>query len=33
MTYNAKQGLPALVAKQHYILPNDIIFRKTNMFK
>jgi len=33
MTYNAKQGLLAVVAKQRRILPNDVIFRKTGMLK
>jgi len=30
MTYNAKQGLVAVVAKQHQMLPNDVIFQKIN---
>ena len=33
MTYNAKQGLRAVVAKQRRMLPNDVIFQKTKMFK
>jgi len=33
MTYNAKQGLLAVVAKQRRMLPNDVIFRKTKLFK
>jgi len=28
MTYNVNQGLLAVVAKQHRLLPNDVIFRK-----
>jgi len=30
MTYNAKQGLQAVVTKQRRMLPNDVIFRKKN---
>jgi len=33
MTYYAKQGLLAVVAKQRRLLPNDVIFRKTKMFR
>jgi len=33
MTYNAKQGLQAVVAKQGRTLPNDVIFGKTKMLK
>jgi len=33
MTYNAKQGLLAVVAKKRRMLLNDVIFRKTKMFK
>ena len=33
MTYNAKQGLQAVVAKQRRMLPNDLIFLKTKLFK
>jgi len=33
MTYYAKQGLLAVVANQHRLLPNNVIFRKTKMFK
>ena len=32
-TYFSKQGLLAVVAKQRRLLPNDVIFRKTKMFK
>jgi len=28
MTYNVKQCLLAVVAKQRHILPNDVIFQK-----
>jgi len=28
MTYNAKQGLLTMVAKQRRLLSNDVIFRK-----
>ena len=31
MTYNAKQGLQTVVAKQHCMLSNDVIFRKTKL--
>ena len=33
MTYNAKQCLQVVVAKQRRMLPNDVMFRKTKMFK
>ena len=33
MTYNAKQGLQAVVAKQGRTLPNDVIFGKTKNVK
>jgi len=33
MTYNAKQVLMVVVATQRRMLPNDVIFRKTKMFK
>jgi len=33
MTYNAKQGFQAVVAKQLRMLSNDVIFWKTKMFK
>jgi len=33
MTYSANQFLQAVVAKQHRLLPNDVIFRKTKMLK
>jgi len=29
MTFNTKQGLLAVVAKQRRMLPNDVIFWKT----
>ena len=33
MTYNEKQGLLAVVSKYRRMLSNDVIFRKTKMFK
>jgi len=33
MTYNVKQYLMAVVAKQRRMLPNDVILRKTKMIK
>jgi len=32
MTFNAKQGLPAVVAKQRRMLQNDVIFRNIKLF-
>jgi len=31
--YNPKQGLLAVVVKQLRLLPNDVTFRTTKMFK
>jgi len=31
MTYNAKQGLLAVVAKQTRMMSNDVIFRKNKI--
>jgi len=32
MQFNAIQGLQAVVTKQHCMLPNDVIFRKSKLF-